>query len=1398
MKSTSAFPQAFLAELAQQGIYLQAHDTKLKVNAPKGKLTPALRERIATHKAALLQHLNNDIPRQTRPQDLPCSFAQQRLWLLEHLEPNTHAYNVPLFLRASGELNLEVLQRALQTVIQRHEVLRTHFIAPEGDNHTALQRVLPSPALGIQITNLQDLDADQQDTEVQRLAQQEQQRNFDLNQGNLLHLHVVQLNPQEHVLLLSVHHIIFDGLSLAILLRELRTLYSAYLKGETNPLAELTVQYADFSVWQRQHLSGENLEQQLIFWRETLQDAPPLLGLPTDHPRPATQSYQGARHPFELTPALSEQFRQLAQHNAATLFMAFQTALSLLLARYTGKQDILMGAPVANRNHPQLEGLIGFFANSVVLRTQIENQQSFNDLLQANKHTILQAFKHQELPFEKLVDELHIERSMSHNPLFQVLFSFQNAHTDGFQLPNVDIQPLVFEHTVSKFDLSFIIREHQSHFTIIIEYNTGLFNASSIAQMQENLQALLQVIVEQPQQAVANLDLFTAHNQQTWQQWNATQTGFDLTQGIIQQFEAQAARTPEATALVFEEQHFSYQQLNAQVNQLSHYLLQHTVCGQQHNPLVIICCRRSPALLISLLATLKAGAAYVPIDPNYPQERIQYMLDDSGATLILTQTSIENCLDLPEDDHRQQLCLDHLDYSAYPTHNPPQMAQTNDLAYVIYTSGSTGKPKGVMIEHCNLANFLQDMQQRTAIHSQDKLLAVTTLSFDIAALELYLPLVSGACLHLAPQHLSHDANELQDYLHSHAINFMQATPATWQLLRHNQWQASHALNVLCGGEALPADLANYLLDNSQRLWNVYGPTETTIWSATSQITTPQNYHPPIGKPMANTRIYILDADLNPQPTGIPGELCIAGEGLARGYLNRAELTAEKFVSTQLLGREERIYRTGDLARWQPDGNLEYLGRFDHQVKIRGFRIELGEIETLLARHPQVRESLVIARPSPSGEQQLVAYVLLDDPDTPSDTLKQHLHTKLPDYMIPAFFVTLDSFPLLPNGKINRHALPEPDRFNTHQSQAYMHPRNSLEMQLSQIWEQILNVSPISVYDDFFAIGGDSLLSIRLLNAVNRHFETKIPLNALFQHSTIEALGILLHNEHAHTPTNTSIVGLQTQGQQAPIFCVHAAGGIVFRYLQIAKLLNTQHDHPFYGLQARGIELGETPFPSIEIMAQHYVAAIQSIKPHGPYLLAGWSMGGTVAFEMARLLEQAGEHVSGLIMIDAPSPYMNEVEADDIDFLLERLEPAAGIDIQANVEQQQSVLAKKQFILEQKKQLGLFPPDTTLEEAEQRLTVHRHHNELLCQYQPHDKIHCDIAFIRADEETSFDEKMKDPLTEWKTFTHQNVLSYNAPGNHFNMFSNEHSPILANTIHQCIQDLGIPTASLTDTE
>lgn len=1387
-----------LHELQSRNIQLQVDGDRLKLNAPKAALTPELRERLTRHKADIIRfhqarqaHAGKaDIPALGQQQPQPCSFAQQRLWLLEQLEPGSHAYTIPVFLRALGTLQLPALQQAIDAILRRHASLRTVFREPQGENQAPLQVVLPPTALEMPVTDLSQLPEQEAEARIHTLAATAVKTPFDLAQGPLLRLHILKVSTQQHVLLLTLHHLIFDGLSLDIFLRELGVLYRAFSLQQPASLPELAIQYSDFSVWQRERLSGPYLQEQLTFWRQELEGAPPVLGLPTDHPRPTLQGYAGARQSLEIDTDTTCKLRTLSQQQGVTLFMTFHALLAILLARYTGKDDIVMGAPIANRNHQQLENLIGFFANTMVLRTTVQPEASFQELLTQIKNRALQAYKYQELPFEKLVDELKIERSLSHNPLFQVLFSFQNAHTEGFSLPGVDILPLAFDYTVSKFDLSIIVREYREKFTVILEYSTDLFEAGTIKRMLGHVQMLIQSAIQQPHKPIGHWNLLTQAEVRQLQAWNATTVDYPQDKTLVDSFEQQVKLTPDSVAVVYGAQQLTYQELNRQANQIAHHLLGHNVGA---GTLVGLCLERSLETPAAILAILKAGAAYVPLDPHYPPERLAFMVNDSQMRLLLTQQTLLEYLPVLQTP---LICLDS-DWQAIsrqPTQSPAIQAEPGEPAYMIYTSGSTGLPKGVLISHRNLMHSTTARLRYYADSPLQRFLLLSSLAFDSSVAGIFWALGSGGTLVLPPPGAEKEVDTLTRLIAQNRVTHILLLPSLYQLmLQHAAPQLATLQSVIVAGEPCPPTLPRQHHQHlpQAHLYNEYGPTEGSVWSSVFRFPVGwQGAQAPIGSPIGNVQLYALDACRQPVPIGVAGELYIGGEGIAAGYWRRPELDAEKFVPNPF--GSGRLYRTGDQVRWQEDGNLVFLGRIDQQVKLRGFRLELSEIEAVLSQQTGIQEA-VAALHGQQNQQSLVAYITLaptpeHGTDFSSSTLRRELQAKLPDYMVPAFFVVLEAFPLLPNGKINRQALPEPDRFSN-QSRAYMHPRNSLELQLCQIWEKTLNLSPISVFDDFFDIGGDSLLAIRLTSRVNQHFGAQIALNTLFRSHTIEQLALFLRSDAAIVTQNSPLVPLQPHGAKLPIFCVHAAGGIVFRYMQLAKLISVQYGHPFYGLQAKGIEPGETPYTSIETMAQHYVAAIRQARPQGPYLLAGWSMGGTVAFAMARLLENMGETVVGVIMIDAPSPYIDAYETDDVDFLLERLEPAAGINIQEEVARQDSEQAQKQLIIEQKKQIGLLPPDITLEEAEQRLRVHKHHNRLLCHYRPTAVIDAGIAFIKATEETRFDEKMKNPIPAWAELTRSGIIERESPGNHFNMFSNKHSPILAEKLHECLQALGI---------
>ncbi|MFN6565572.1 MAG: amino acid adenylation domain-containing protein [Nostoc sp. ChiSLP01] len=910
------------------------------------------------------------------------SFAQSRLWFLAQLEGQgtSSTYNMPFALQLDGKLNVEALRQSLTYLLQRHTTLRTYFPALEGEPQVVVKNIEDIEVL--EIADLQALDSQTQAQVVQQLANNHAQEPFNLNTDTLFRAKLLQLSQQKNILLINMHHIISDGWSMGVFKREWEQVYAAYTVGSTPSLSPLPIQYSDYAAWQRSWLQGETLSSQENYWKQKLSDAPRLLELPTDYPRPAQQSYQGEREEYCLSKELTQKLKAISQQQGVSLFMTLLTAFNILLSRYSRQDDLCVGSGIANRTHSYTERLIGFFVNTLVLRSKIKSEQGFSELLQQTRQTCLDAYAHQDIPFEYLVEQLQPERSLSHNPLFQVMMVMQNAAEAGVNvsLPGLDIQYLEQSFPFAKFDLLLDLCERDEQLHCMWEYATDLFAASTIKRMAGHFEVLLTAITQNPQQPIYQLPIITPAESQQLQIWNQTDANYPKYLCIYELFAAQVEKTPNNIAVVFDEQKLTYQQLNQKANQLAHYLIQNYQI--QPNTLIGICVERSLETIIGLLAILKAGGAYVPIDPSYPQERIHLMLEDSNTAVLLTTKSLKKQLPLEKLNNFCKLVfLDEQTWTQHPTNNPQLNSNSDDLAYVIYTSGSTGRPKGVAICHSSLTNFLYSMKEKPGITASDTLLAITTISFDIAALEIYLPLIVGAKIILASREIASDGLQLAEQLVNNAVTFMQATPATWRMLLAAGWKGSTQLKICCGGEALTWELAYQLLEKCSELWNLYGPTETTIWSDIYQVNTfeqDKNFQGSvlsIGKAIANTRIYILDNYNQPLPPGIPGELCIAGAGLAQGYLNRPDLTADKFITLELFGKTERIYKTGDLARWLPDGNLQYLGRIDNQVKLRGFRIELDEIEASLLKHPKIQEAVVLVREESESDRRLVAYIV---------------------------------------------------------------------------------------------------------------------------------------------------------------------------------------------------------------------------------------------------------------------------------------------------------------------------------------------------------------------------------------------------------------------------------------
>ncbi|WFE47707.1 non-ribosomal peptide synthetase [Verrucosispora sp. WMMD1129] len=908
----------------------------------------------------------------TRAREFPLSFPQQRLWFLEQLVPGGAAYNVPIAVRLDGPLDLDVWRRCCDEIVRRHAALRTTFAEVDGE---PVQRVAATGRADLAVVDCAGDD-------VQRLVQQEVRKPFDLGTGPLLRVRFFRVAPREHILVLSVHHIVADLWSVAVTVRELVTLYPALRDGRPSPLPDLPIEYVDFAAWQRRQLEGPGLADDLAYWAAALDGAPPVLDLPTDRPRPPVQTSRGGSTPFRLSGPLTERLRALTRQEGATPFMTMLAAFTALLSRYSGQDDVVIGAPIANRTRPEIEGLVGFFVNTLALRVDLSGNPTFRDLLSRVRTACLGAYAHQDLPFERLVEELHPQRDLSRSPLFQVSFVFQNIEVPALDLGGLRVSPYTVASTTARFDLELQVFDRPDGLGGWFEYNADLFDGATIEHLSRALHRLVEHATAAPDQPVARLDLLSEDERHRLaREPNDTRRLWaDLSWPHLE-VAARVRADPDAEALRCGDRCLTYAELDRRANQLAHHLRR---LGAGPGDLVGICTERSPQMLVAMLGTLKAGCAYVPLDPTYPVERLAFMMADSGLKTLLTEGDLADRLpEPPAVVVRLDGDADAL--AAEDTAAPDVEVAGDDLAYVIYTSGSTGRPKGVQIPHRALANFLRSMRELPGITPADTLLAVTTLSFDISMLELLLPLTTGARVHLVSREVAADGARLAAALIASGATLMQATPSTWRLLLDAGWTPPAGFRMLCGGEALPEDLARRLAGAGGELWNMYGPTETTIWSAVSRITGGVR----LGEPIANTELHVLDAYSRLVPPGVPGELHIGGAGLARGYLGRLELTAERFVRHPFpIGLGDRLYRTGDLVRRRADGGLEFLGRMDHQVKLRGFRIELGEIETLLAQQPAVRQAVVLVREDTPGDQRLVAYVVADELPAQPDELDQ--------------------------------------------------------------------------------------------------------------------------------------------------------------------------------------------------------------------------------------------------------------------------------------------------------------------------------------------------------------------------------------------------------------------------
>ena len=1065
-----------------------------------------------------LQKADSDrIARVTGGSPAPLSFAQQRMWFIDQFQPRSAAYNISV-IRPYGALRLEALERTLDEIVRRHEVLRTRFIVVEGEPR---QEVLPPYHVNVQVHDLQEFDKEQREIQVRRLAQEQAAQPFDIPQGPHLAVHLFRLEPENHVLLLSLHHIISDEWSTDVFLRELREIYQAYVRGGESPLPELPIQYSDFAAWQRDRLEGDALQKQVAYWKDQLADAPALLEMPTDRPRPPVQRFEGRSKLFSLPLHLMENLKAVGNEENATLFMVLLAAFNVLLHRYSRQNDIVVGTPIANRTRPEIERLIGPVANTLALRTDLSGLPTFREVLRRIKEVTLGAYAHQDLPFEKLVEELQPDRNLSYSPIFQVLFILQNLSARSVEDAAGKLTaPFRVDTGTSKFDLTVLLAEEVDGLSGYVEYDTMLYDGTSIDRMIGHMQCLLQGIVDDPDGPIRSLPILPPdEQQQIVGDWNATTAGYEDDQCAQQLFESQVERTPDAFAVEFIGSKLTYRELNERANQLAWFLKQQGVGPEIR---VGICMERSLEVVVALLGVLKAGGVHTPLDPGYPKERLGFMLSDAQMQIVLTQTSMQEVL----PKHELPTLLLDVEWSrveAFATNNPSIETKPDNLAYVVYTSGSTGRPKGVAMRHRTLANLFQWQLKRYRNNPVARTLQFTSFSFDVSVQEILNTLCTGGVLIMMPEELRREPLRAAEFLIENEIERLYL-PFT-------------ALHLLCEGfEAIdryPATLQEIVSTGEQMrltepirrslakvsglvLHNQYGPTETHFATGFSLKGDPHAWPtlPLVGRPLDNTRIYVLDEYYQAVPIGVAGEVYIGGVPIARGYLERPRQNAEKFLPDPYCQEpSERIYRTGDLARFCADGNLEYLGRLDHQVKIRGYRIELGEVEATLVKNLEVQSAVVVPSQDASGTNRLLAFVIPREGLTPTVTdLRQYLKEKLPEYMVPTTIVISETLPISPNGKIDRKALSVPDSSRPEIEEDYVAAQTEFEMVLAKIWCEVLEIERVGVDDNFFDLGGHSLLATQVFSRIAEAMHVRLRLRRLFESPTIRELAVVVQEE----------------------------------------------------------------------------------------------------------------------------------------------------------------------------------------------------------------------------------------------------------------------------------------------
>ncbi|WP_229689048.1 non-ribosomal peptide synthetase [Puia dinghuensis] len=1160
---------------------------------------------------------------------LPAIEPQLEIYISCRLggEDANRSYNESVSLLLTGAFDREAMDRALQDIIARHEALRSAF-SPDG-RKIIVFRQLP---VNLYFEDLSTRSKYEQQAFIDNFSQQEACKAFDLLNGPLFRMALFRLGNEEHFFKLTAHHIICDGWSLGILLQDLGKLYSAYAKGLLPNLPEAT-RFSQYALEQWESLESPEYIGTVQYWLDQYKGSIPVLDMPTDFPRPTLRTYKSQRDDYPLEGSLVQSIKKLGAGAGCSIVMTLMAAFEVFLHRLTGQEDIILGLPAAGQSNSGYQNLVGHCVHLLPLRSQPKGDISFLAYLRQRKPKIFDAYDHQQFTFGSLLKRLPIARDPSRIPLVPVVFNIDMGLDNGVAFHNLHYRMTYNPREYESFEIFLNASGSEQALTLEWSYNTQLFKPSSISRMMDGFEHLLRQLTTQPDALIRDLPVMDSYaRNHRLDTLNDTSVDYPKDKTLYALIDQQAAATPDHPALLFEGISISYKTLAEKSSRLAHYLQS---CGVHKGDAVGLALDRSAEMIIALIAIWKAGAAYIPLDPAYPDERIEFMLKDAAAGILLTTSKYRTRFHSQAKSLTLEDCWDKI---AHNPATPPVTGTGADLAYILYTSGSTGTPKGVEIEHHNLVNFLLSMQREPGITGADRLLAVTTISFDIAGLELYLPLISGATLVLADAESAKDGRILLDMVRMEKITMMQATPSTWRMMLDAGWNNHLPLKALCGGEGLPKDLAETLVTKCSSLWNMYGPTETTIWSTLKQIQ-PGDDTITIGRPINNTRVYMLDESAKPVALGAIGEIYIGGDGVARGYHNRPALTAERFLSDPFAKDGSKMYRTGDLGRLLETGDILCLGRIDHQVKIRGHRIELGEIEHSLVKQPGIKEAVVIAREDRPGDQRLVAYIVPTGNSLPEGShfplneqreWEKGLHNLLPAYMIPNDFIAMQQLPLTANGKIDRKALPRPVAKTGALPKEYTPPATELEKIIAASWIQSLGLSKVSVHDDFFELGGHSMIAIQVMTQLEKTLDKRLPLTTLVECPTIAQLAGRLEQKDKDLSWS-SLVAIRAEGSKTPLYIVHGGGLTVLIFHALAMSMDP--DQPVYGLQAKGLNGIDEPLDNMDAIAAHYVAEILEHNPDGPFCLAGYSFGGFIAFEMARQLQAMGKEVKMLGIFD---------------------------------------------------------------------------------------------------------------------------------------------------------------------